>query len=292
MSLRTAAGEALHRLPLPVHRVLPPDQRADLRHRFGRFRRWETGVDLTPPPPRAGEMIGAPDFVGVGSPACGSRWWFRLVAEHLGVSTRGDLPMARRYLSHFATAGFGHAEVLGYHGWFPRPPDTVTGEWTPSYLSQPWVPPLLAQAAPAARILAMVRDPIARMQVDLAHSIDQRASNVGVYSADALDAGFYAQQLRHLLHFFPAGQVLVLQYERCLADPAGQLAATYRFLGLDDEHLPVNVTPTGAELGPPPPPVDRDTEHRLADIYAADVAELSTLVSDFDPWLWPAWAGR
>jgi hypothetical protein len=288
VALRTAVGDALHRLPPQLHQLLPPDQRADLRHWFGRFLPWESGIDLTPPALRSGEMIGAPDFVGVGSPASGCRWWYRLVADHPDVYARGDLPPARRYLSHFATARFGAEEVLGYHGWFPRPSGTVTGEWTPSYLSQPWVPRLLAQAAPAARILVLVRDPIARMQADLAQSVDHRAANVGVYSADALDAGFYAEQLGHLLGWVPAGQVLALQYEQCLADPAGQLAATYRFLGLDDGYRPVSIGPTRAEVGPPPPPIDPDTERRLADIYTADVAGLAAVLPEFDRSLWPA----
>ena len=128
--------------------MLPPEQRADLRRWFGRYHAWESGFEFTPPSPRPGEVSGPPDFVGVGVPMAMTRWWFRLVADHPGVSVGDDVDMARHYLSHFATRPFGSTEVQRYHRLFPRRPGTITGEWTPSYLGDPWVPRLLAEAAP------------------------------------------------------------------------------------------------------------------------------------------------
>ena len=40
---------------------------------------------------------------------------------------------------------------------------------------------------------------------------------------DATWRGFYFQQLRHVFEFFPREQVLVLQFERCVADPVGEM---------------------------------------------------------------------
>ena len=37
---------------------------------------------------------------------------------------------------------------------------------------------------------------------------------------------------------YPAERLLVLQYERCAADAAGQLARTFDFLGLPPHELP------------------------------------------------------
>ena len=50
---------------------------------------------------------------------------------------------------------------------------------------------------------------------------------------DAIARGFYDDALRRWIAYFPPEQILVLQYERCVADPTGQLARTYRFLGLE-----------------------------------------------------------
>jgi hypothetical protein len=285
-------GEGLHRLPAPLHRVLPPDQRADLRYRLGRYRPWEAGFDLSPPASRPGEVLGPPDFVGIGAMMAGTRWWYRLIGDHPSVTARSELPPGRHYLSHFATAPFGPGQVEEYHGWFPRRPGTMAGEWTPSYAALAWVPPLLAEAAPAARLLFMVRDPVERLALGLAATGDVRVSQVGNHMADALDRGFYGAQLRRVLDHVPAERVLILQYERCVADPAGQLAATYRFLGLDDTHTPPVAALTPDPTGIRPTTLDPSVHRRLAGLYADDVADLAGLAPGLDLTLWPSVGSR
>lgn len=281
-----AVAAALARLPLGVHRWVPLDQRSDLRHALGRFQPGEDGYDLTPPPPAAGQSTGAPDYVGTGATAAGSGWWHRLVADHPAVSASPDLPPARHYLSSFATRPFGAEQVEEYHGWFPRRPGTIAGEWTPTYSALPWVAPLLARAAPGARILLMVRDPLTRLQGALSGSGERRVSQAGTAIADAFEGGFYGNQLAHLLSYVAADRVRVLQYEQCRADRDGQLAATYRFLGLDDGHRPERWgQPAPAR---PVPDLDPDTRDRLVDLYASDVAALVSLVPELDLSLWPA----
>ncbi len=287
MNWQDQLAEGLHRLPPRLHRLVPPDQRADLRHRLGRYRPWESGADLMPPPRGPGEEPGPPDFVGVGVMMAASDWWLGLVNDHPGVAWRPDVPGARHYLSHFLTTDLGPAEVDRYHGWFPRRPGAITGEWTPSYSALPWVAPLLARAAPDARLLMMVRDPVDRLRLGLASTADRRVPQVGDHTADAVARGFYGAQLRRLLEYFPTDRVLVLQYERCVADPAEQIAATYRFLGLDDGYRPVVGAPPRQALGPLPP-LDPDTTVRLARVYADDVEELVALVPSLDRSLWPS----
>ncbi|HEX7442929.1 MAG TPA: sulfotransferase domain-containing protein, partial [Acidimicrobiales bacterium] len=107
--------------------------------------------------------------------------------------------------------------------------------------------------------------------------------------AESIDRSFYARSLRQWLHCFPGDRVLVLQYERCVQDPLSQLSSTYRFLGLDDAHRPLGVGP--AHRAPTLPALDPRTEGRLIDLYAADVADLATLVPTLDLSLWPRFAG-
>jgi hypothetical protein len=215
----------------------------------------------------------------------GARWWSALVGDHPGVTQHHRLATDRHYLSHFACRSFGAEEVRAYHGWFPRRPGTITGEWTPTYIGDPWVVPLLHAAAPDARILVLVREPIVRLRLDLIRSLDRRRANAGSHMAEAIDRGFYARSMKQLLRYFRADQVLVLQYERCVDDPATELATTYRFLGLADDHRP-------AALAHPRhpddlPPLDAETEQRLIELYASDVADLAALVPTLDLSLWP-----
>lgn len=272
-----------------LSRFVPSEQRADLRHRLGRFHPWETGFDFTVPPVPPGEVTGPPDFVGVGAPLSGVRWWSGLVADHPGVTHHTSLGVGRHYFSHFAGRSFGPAEVACYHGWFPRRPGTIAGEWTPTYLGDPWVPPLLAQAAPAARIIVMVRDPLVRLQRGLVASAGRRTSNAGAHMAASIDRSFYARPLQDLLRHVAADRILVLQFERCVAAPDLELASTYRFLGLQEGHRPARLhRPRPA---PDPPPLDPRTEERLIGLYASDVADLAEMVPSLDLSLWPRFSG-
>ncbi len=287
------AGEGLHRLPLTLHRWLPLEQRADLRHLLGRYHPGEDGFDLTPPSSWPGEVVRPPDYVGVGATASGSEWWHRLILDHPEVASRPELTPARHFLSRFATEPFGPDRVADYHGWFPRREGTVAGEWTPTYASFPWVAPLLPEAAPEARVLFMVRDPVERLRVALAHGAERRVAQAGTATADAVDGGCYGTQLRRLLANVPADRVLVLQYERCLEDRDGQLAATYRFLGLDDAHRPHRwPRPAAARSAPAGAPLDPDTRDRLVALYAEEVAALHGLAPELDLGLWPNFADR
>jgi Sulfotransferase family len=276
------------RLARAAFRKLSPRSRSAVLHRLGIFAPWEDGFDYAPPPLSPGERTGPPDFVGIGVQKAGTSWWYELIADHPGVWARPDLHKERQYFSHLADQPFGPAEAATYAAWFPRRPGTICGEWTPDYLYFPWVPPLLAAAAPEAKLLVLLRDPVERFRSGLSYRLAQGAEPTGATVADAVRQGFYARWLRRYLDFFAADRILVLQYEACAADPERHLADTYRFLGLghhvpSDLHRPVN--PSGTKLS-----LDPDARQRLVDLYGSDVDELTGLVADFDRTRWPNFA--
>ncbi len=267
---------------------LPPRTRSAVLHRIGRFAPWEDGFDFTPPRLGPGEGTGPPNFVGIGVQKGGTSWWYELIAEHPGVTSRDDIHKERHFFARFGTEPFGTSEARTYHRWFPRRSGTITGEWTPDYLGYPWVPRLLAQAAPEAKLLVMLRDPVERFRSGLSFRISQGAFCSEATVADAVRQGFYARGLRRFLDYFPPEQFLVLQYERCAADPAAQLAVTYRFLGLsefrpDDLRRSVNVS--GEKIA-----VDPEALSRLHDCYASDVADVLSLFPGIDVSVWPNFA--
>jgi len=292
VAIRTALGKALYRAPEGLRTILPRAVRDGLRRRIGPFAPWEAGFAPAPPVPGPGEDVGPPDFVGIGVQKAGTTWWFGLVVTHPGAFHRAADHKERHYFAPYATAGFGPEQALGYHRWFPRPRGTVTGEWTPDYVYQPWVPPLLARAAPDARLLVMVRDPVERFVSGLAHSRLVAGSHLGTVVAEAVDRGFYAAALDRWSGPLEAGRVLVLQYERCVADPAGELARTYRFLGLDDTFRPVGLRRASSPTLQEKVVLDDDARQRLVELYAPDVGALRMLVPDLDLGLWPNFGGR
>jgi len=273
-----------------VLRRLPAPWQSALLHARGDYAPWEDGFDITPPEPGPDETVGPPDFVGVGVQKGGTSWWYELLLEHPGVYARPGIPKERHVLTRFCTDTFGPAQVAGYHGWFPRIPGTITGEWTPDYFAYPWVAPLLARAAPDARLLVLVRDPVDRFRSGLTFRLRSGAPNTSSTVADAVRQGYYARHLRRLYESVPAERVLVQQYERCRADPAGELAKTYAFLGLEPFDPPeigreINVS-QGGKLE-----LDAEARARLTALYRADTRELAELVPSLDLSLWPSTSG-
>jgi hypothetical protein len=250
------------------------------------------GFSHAPPATETGERIGPPDFVGIGAQKAGTTWWFELIVAHPGVFHRHPIHKERHFFARFATEPFGPTDVDAYHAWFPRPEGTITGEWTPDYLSQPWVAPLLAQAAPDARLLVMVRDPIERLLSGLAHGARLPGSHDGAARAEAVERGFYAAALHRWTTELESGRLLCLQYEQCVADPVTQLARTYRFLGLDDTYRPADLRRPQNPTRRPKATMDPDARRRLVELYRADVMALRDMVPDLDLHLWPDFAPR
>lgn len=271
--------------------ALPASARRTVLHALGRYAPWEEGFDFAPPPLHAGEVTGAPSFVGIGAQKAGTTWWYELVTAHPDVACRADIHKERHFFDRYAIRSFGAVDRERYHGWFPHPPATVTGEWTPDYLHLPWVPALLAEAAPDTKILVLLRDPVERLRSGLSHHRQHRGAMSADVYGDAVARGFYGDALQRWMSCFSREQFLLLQYEQCVADPVGQLARTYRFLGLSTfvpEGVSRRVSGTKEFV-----PLDAEVRRRLTDLYAPDIRALLANNPDLelDLSLWPNFAG-
>lgn len=230
-----------------------------------------------------------PDFVGVGVQKAGTSRWFRLLCDHPGTACDPDLKELH-FFDRFWAQPFHDGEVAAYHAHFDAPPNLCVGEWTPRYLFDPWTPPLIAEAAPEAKLLVLVRDPIDRYRSGLTHALAYDGSPpTGLVATEAFARGLYGEQLRRLLTYFPSSQVLVQQYEACVEDPEEELARTFGFLGLDPDFVPASLTDpvltTVSEKAPLPP----RTADALADAYATDLDLLARLDLGLDLDRWPTW---
>lgn len=274
--------------------LLPPALRRSVLHTIGRYAPWESEFDFTPPPLGPGEETGPPDFVGIGAQKAGTTWWYRLISTHPDIFSPEGLHKERHFFDRFGSAPFATSEIERYHGWFPRRPGSIAGEWTPDYLSYPWVAPLLKRAAPATRLLVLLRDPVERFRSGLAHQARMGAPFDADATAGALRRGFYHHGLVTWFEHFDPSQFLVLQYERCLIDADVELDATFRFLGLASHRVPE----TEKRLRPrsvfKPAPgrgtLSEDVTRRLVELYAPDVASLAARLPGLDLRLWPNFA--
>jgi hypothetical protein len=241
-------------------------------------------------------VTGPPDFVGVGAARCGTTWWFRQISHHPEVFFDGNVhtkePHFFNGMRDFQRLPDHYADLYPQH--FPRPPDAGrTGEWTTRYMLDSWVMRQLRQVAPAARILVMLRDPVARYASAYARLMAQERRAGGsqlrerVVELEVL-RGFYLRQVRRVLETFPRESVLILQYERCCLDFEGQLDRTWEFLGVEPGFRP----PSSVENLPCAQGHQAFLHNRrgqkLAEAYLEDAARLAEVTPEIDLSLWPS----
>jgi hypothetical protein len=253
------------------------------------------GIGMPPPAPSCppGWRTGPPDFVGIGVQRAGTTRWYDLIAAHPEVA-QPTVEKELHYFDRYYAGGCTRSALAEYHRYFPTDGRRKVGEWTPLYLCAPWVPKLLAAAAPDARLLLSLRDPLERYLSGLEHSARIAGENGAPQSRHApLDAfmrGFYHAQIERLLQYFDRSQVLLLQYERCAEEPLGELRRTFEFLGLEDLEFKPDVYARPNASRRDKPTFDADTHKSYVDAYSEDVVRLVSAFPEIDVSLWPNFA--
>jgi hypothetical protein len=244
-----------------------------------------------------------------------------MLLEHPDIVGPDAPEPALHFFDGFCAREMTDEDVAAYHARFGRRARAVAGEWTARYMFDQWTPPLIARAAPEAKLLVLVSDPVERYRARLdwirkvAAAAPDEELYVADYLTDAARRGRYAAQLRALHAFVGPERILVQQLERCQADPVAEYRRTLRFLGVSEDHVPRRLrrsgptwpvralhalgVPEGA-LGrarravlrrpePPPPAVLwPDVEASLREELAEDVAALPALAPHVDLSLWPS----
>ncbi|HEY7102063.1 MAG TPA: sulfotransferase [Mycobacteriales bacterium] len=224
-----------------------------------------------------------PDFLLVGAPKAGT------TALHVALARHRQLYLSPvKEPKFFLTGGEpprgpggpGDAQTYREYVWrredYERlfdvaPPGTLTGESTTLYLRDPAAHERIAATLPAARLVAVIRDPVDRAHSNWTHLRSAGLEpEVDFLRACALeesraargwgpfwryvDLGRYGAQLAHLFSVFPREQVLVVLYRDLRRDPAGTLDRICAFLGVATgivRSVPAeNVTAAAAGSGP------------------------------------------
>jgi hypothetical protein len=227
---------------------------------------------------------GPPDYVGIGAQRCGTSWWHSLMEQHPRVTSLGWGAKELHYFNDHWRAAERPAEE--YAAQFRRRPGHLAGEWTPRYMWDPWAVPALLEVAPAARLLVMLRDPVARFRSGVRHA----AKLGGEPSADdvtsAFGRGLYAAQLEPVLRAVAPERLLVLQLEQCVREPDRFLARTFEFLGLDP-HRPTGQGQRNEAIAPDVP-LSSALMEAARNRYAVDAQRLVELFPGaIDLQLWP-----
>jgi hypothetical protein len=209
---------------------------------------------------------------------------------------------------HFITDRFDRG-LDWYLGQFPveLPLETITGEATPYAIFHPLAPLRLREIAPAARLIALLRNPVDRAYshyllersrgeetLDFAAALDAEAERLaGEQERLARDAGYvsaphkhasyvsrgdYARQLETWFGLFPREQILVIRSEDLYERSAETFARVARFLGIGSD-VRIPFTAHNQTSGPR---LDAAIRHQLSQHFAPLNARLAELLG-WDP---------
>lgn len=180
-----------------------------------------------------------PNLVVIGAMRCGTTTMHAALNAHPEIAMSGH-----KELSFFVTGRRGNWEkgLEWYASWF-SPDVPVRGESSPKYTKAPiheGVPERMHGLIPDARLIYMVRDPIARLLSDftvmVGHGWEKRTLRAAL--ADLRDnkyvvPGRYAFQLAQYLPWFPKERILVLPVEELSREPEGAMRLVHEFLGVE-----------------------------------------------------------
>jgi hypothetical protein len=123
--------------------------------------------------------------------------------------------------------------------------DQLLGEATPTYLADPAAPGRIARANPEARIVLVLREPVARAYSDYWHKVrygrearpfldvvQAKLDGSWTRGASILRGGLYAEPLARYLEVF-GDRVHVLFQDELAADTRGEMRRILEFLGVD-----------------------------------------------------------
>lgn len=172
----------------------------------------------------------------------------------------------------------------------------LTGDHTPFYLYCPVAAERIRRLAPHARLIVLLRDPVARTYSDYNMSLNRSDDETRTFE-QALDdelsgactdfrrtylhQGIYEPHLRRWLEMFPREQLLIQRSEDFFRDPQGVLREVHAFLGLP----PLDFQDLSARNeGSYKAPMNPDTRARLREYFRPHNQRLYDLLSTDFGW--------
>ncbi|MET0188791.1 MAG: sulfotransferase [Pseudonocardia sediminis] len=256
-----------------------------------------------------------PGFLLLGAPKCGTSALHNALSTHPGLFL--STPKEPKFFLTDGpppTSGGGPGDVptWGEHVWRREDyealfdgaaPDALCGESTVFYLYDRDAQRRIRDLLPAARLVAVLRDPVERAHSNWAHlrgaglepeedfvaALElekQRIADGWAHFWHYAAQGRYGEQLEHLFSLFPREQVLLLRYRELRDAPAATADRVCAFLGVETGVVTGvprhNVRPDVSGRTSGPTPSERDA---ALPYVVDDVARVEALTSwDLDDW--------
>ena len=201
----------------------------------------------TTPLPRAAEQSsngaapsqGAlPNLIVIGAQKCGTS------GLHYYLGLHPEVSMSRpKELNFFIEERNWPRGVDWYRRHFD-PAATIRGESSPNYTAYPQhmgVPERMASLVPDARLIYIVRDPLARIAAHWVHNFAKRREKGDLKTTlmhpntSYLVRSQYHMQLQQFLRYFDREQILVFQQSDLRDDRTATLRRVFEFVGVDPD---------------------------------------------------------
>ena len=247
-------------LRVSAERVLVSASGATTGARNGPLMNDETGVDS--PRLEYSSPVRGPEFFLVGHPKCGTTALYEMLRRHPAICIPIKEPgyFSQEYRPRFIPRPQDQPTTLSeYLALFQLcKGEQVAGEATPWYLRSEVAAAAIAEYNPAARIIAVFREPVSFLQSFHLHQFKWGVENVRDFErAISLESARregrhiphgcknprelwytdlvkYTSQLRRFRAVFPDEQITVLLHEEFRRENERTVRSVFRFLGVDD----------------------------------------------------------
>ncbi len=196
-----------------------------------------------------------PDFVIVGAQKCGTSSLHHILAQHPQVFIPTgevfffdvddvdqhpdfNVHVGDEWVSHDWEGDF-ERYLAWYADFFSRAPSgAMLGEDSTTYLASRVAPQRIAETLPDAKIIIMLRDPVARAYSHYWHGVRMGRGTrtfeqtLTQQPGNLLRRGRYAEQIRRYQQWFPAERLKVLFFEEFVRDTQAAVDAICAWLGL------------------------------------------------------------
>lgn len=181
-----------------------------------------------------------PDFIGLGAQRSGTSWIYACLYEHPQVYA----PV--KELHFFSRVRNWSKGYEWYESIFGKCPPTVkAGEFSTSYLFDPFTPERIHGRYPNVKLILSLRNPVDRaysnyMNDIMSGAVDPKTSFEEALPShpEYLEQGYYAKFLGGYLRYFQRSQLLILICEDSRKDPRSFIQSIYRFIGVDQDFVP------------------------------------------------------
>jgi hypothetical protein len=183
-----------------------------------------------------------PDFIVIGATKAGTTSLDFYLGIHPEVSMAKPKEL-RFFVDSSAFRGRWDQGVEWYENQFCTR-KKLCGEASPQYAHLPHVPERMAAVVPRAKLIYMVREPMARLQSDYLMAVRHgRCSGSFASYIDehpyALEASLYGKQISRFLNYFSPSSILVLESQSLQSRRHQALRQVFDFIGADPEYSSV-----------------------------------------------------